>query len=178
MSLMRKPLYAVTVAVAAVLAGGIAAVPAQANTAKELKVCWASPPGTNYGIKVVLDGPSSRSKWLANGDCKAWNVKPGEYKVIWANADEIVRRVYTQTATTLDERIARTKAVCGPTPASFDSDYDYVSLLPSANVKRFQNEYFTYEVGNSGGLQTNVQGDRLTKINFRMKCEYYDYVAG
>lgn len=170
---MRKPLYAATVAVAALLSGGIAAAPAQAQTGKEMKVCWASPPGTNYGIKVVLDGPSSRSKWLANGDCKSWNVRPGEYKVVWANSDELVRRVYNNNTFNSDEYRAAVASVCGPIPENV-----YANVNPMAYVKRFKHDYVTYayDGGSTGVVRTTVQKDRQTKVNFRMGCYLYDNV--
>ena len=169
---MRKPIYAATVVAAAILGGGIAAAPAQAETGKEMKVCWTSPAGTNYGIKVVLDGPSSRSKWLANGDCKSWNVRPGEYKVIWANSDELFRSVYYyyNDYSSYEEYVSRVEAVCGPMPENH-----YANISPMAYVKRFRNDYVTYayDGGNTGVVRTTVQKDRLTKVNFRMRCEFF-----
>ena len=168
---MRKPLYAATVAVAAVLAGGVAAVPAQADTPKEMKVCWTSPAGTNYGIKVVLDGPTSRSKWLASGECKSWSVRPGAYKVIWANLDDLYERArpFWNSGEEYDAYRAAVGSICGPPPAD---SFFVASLDPKALVKRFKNTYVTRELNNSGVVQTNVQRNRLTKINFRMHCDY------
>ena len=168
---MRKPFYAATVVAAAMLGGGVAAAPAQAYTDKEFKVCWTSPPGTNYGIKVVLDGPSSRSKWLANGDCKSWNVRPGEYKVVWANSDELFRKVYPyNTAYSYEQYVAAVRSICGAIPENH-----YANINPTAYVKRFKNDYVTYayDGGSSGVVRTTVQKDRQTKINFRMRCEFY-----
>ena len=86
---MRKSLYSAAVlAASTALVAGVTAVPAEARTFREMKVCWTAPDGSSgYPIKVVLDGPTSRQQNLASGVCKTWNVKPGAYKVIWANLE-------------------------------------------------------------------------------------------
>lgn len=169
-SLMRKPAFAASVVVAATaLLAGVTAVPASANTVKEMKVCWTSPANTNYGIHVALDGPTSRSAVLANGQCMAWDVKPGDYKVVWADLDTAFDRTTPNYSSeeTYQAYVNALSAYCG-VPAD---TINYGYLDPKASVKRFHNIYGTRELNNSGIVRTTVQKNRQTKVNFRMYCQ-------
>jgi hypothetical protein len=166
----KRPLVAAAIAVASVAVTLGAPTVAQANTSKEVKVCWTSPTGSNYPIKVVLDGPTSRSKMLASGECKAWSVKPGEYKVVWTEVDDYYRAIYNSNYDTYDDYKTAVAAICGTLPAAFDG---VRNVDATAAVKRFKNAYVTSEVGNDGTIRTTVQNNRQTKINFRMHCDYY-----
>lgn len=166
---MRKSMRtAMVLGTSVALVGGFAFGSAEARTAKDMRVCWTSPTGTNYPIKVVLDGPTSRSKTLVSGECKSWNVKGGEYKVIWANLDQMYDTF--QNAPTPPQAEAAANVLCGAPPVD-----GWDSIRGKAYVKRFKSGYTTQEVNNvfednATGIRTTVQNNRQTKVNFRLQC--------
>lgn len=175
---MRKSLYtAAVLAASTALLAGVTAVPAEARTGKEIKLCWLAPSNDPSNIlKVVLDGPTSRSKPLANGECKSWKVKPGQYKVSVPGFEALFDKFYPSNNDGSEDffaaRDAARAAICGTPPVGESWDY----MDTSAYVKRFKNDYYvSYNDANyEHYFTTTVQKKRQTKINFRVHC----YVEG
>ncbi len=122
-------------------------MPAQARTAKELNVCWVNrAPGSWLDLEIVADGPSFRTASLDAGDCIAWDVQPGQYKL---------------TVEDVEEFRAAMAAACGR------------ARTPSLalNVKRQQD---LYKAGlreiRHGGLITHVRKDRRTTVTAILSC--------
>lgn len=136
-------------ALAACLAfSSVAGAPtADARTQKELNVCWVNgAPGEWLDLEVVVDGPSFRTASLDHGDCIAWDVAPGQYKL---------------TVEDVEEFRAAMRAACAK------------PRIPSLkiSVKRQQEVYRTggRELRN-GGLVTNVRKDRRTTVLIELRC--------
>ncbi len=127
----------------------IVAVPtvAEARTQKELNVCWVNQaPGEWLDLEIVADGPSFKTASLDHGDCMAWDVRPGQYKL---------------TVEDVEEFRAAMQAACGRgrTPAL------------KITIKRQQD---LYKAGlrdiRNGGLITHVRKDRRTTVAAVLTC--------
>jgi hypothetical protein len=135
------------IAVAASLLSIVAAPSAQARTPKELNVCWVNKaPGGVQDLEIVADGPSYRTASLDNGDCLAWDVRPGQYKI---------------TVEDIGEYIRAARASCGKKRPSL-----------TITVKRQQESYRVSGpvVFRNGGLTTEVRKDRRTSVTAMLTC--------
>ena len=120
---------------------------AQARTQKELNLCWVNKAVRDgLDLEVVADGPSFKTASLDDGDCIAWDVQPGQYKI---------------TVEDVDEFRSAMQAACGR------------GRTPSLGltVKRQQDRYKSglREIRN-GGLITNVRKDRRTTVTVALSC--------
>lgn len=125
----------------------VAAPNADARTRKELNVCWVNgAPGEWLDLEVVVDGPSFKTASLDHGDCVAWDVQPGQYKLTVEDVEEF--------------RAAMRAACAKPRTPSL-----------RISVKRQQEEYRTggRELRN-GGLVTHVRKDRRTTVLIELRC--------
>ncbi|MBA3745220.1 hypothetical protein [Sporichthya sp.] len=120
---------------------------AEARTLEELNVCWVNKaPGEWLDLEVVVDGPSFKTASLDNGDCMAWDVRPGQYKL---------------TLEDLDEFQAAMQAACGRG----------LERRLTIFLKRQQDTYKTdFRVLRDGGVLTNIRKDRRTTVTFVLKC--------
>jgi hypothetical protein len=135
------------IAVAASLLSVVAAPSAQARTPKELNVCWVNKaPGGVQDLEIVADGPSYRTASLDNGDCLAWDVRPGQYKI---------------TVEDIGEYIRAARASCGKMRPALTS-----------TVTRPPGSYrVSGPVGfRHGGLTTEVRKDRRTSVTAMLTC--------
>lgn len=155
---MRKvPVAASAVAASVAFLAVVAPTAAEAGTKKELKLCWTTPGGGTASFPVVVDGPSARSRTLVNGTCDAMDVRRGKYKIV----------VPGDGPSSIWEKFdSSPNSVCGTPPAN----REWYRFDVMASVKRFKNEYQTYEVSQFGHLFTNVQKNKQTKVNFRVTC--------
>lgn len=119
---------------------------ADARTKKELNICWASA-DSSVALPVVADGPSYRTTRLAPGACKAWDVRPGAYKITVRDANAFLGEV---------------ASACDPG--------DSPSL--TIRVKRAGQEYRDYSIATfvNGNIVTNVKKDRRTTIAAHLRC--------
>jgi hypothetical protein len=139
-------LAAITASIALLL--GVAPA-ADARTAKELNICWVNKaPDGVLDLEIVVDGPSYKTWSLDNGDCAAWDVRPGQYKI---------------TVEDVDQFRAAMKASC--------PDKKKVPSL-KFTIKRQQELYRTNfrELRNNGGFTTNVRKDRRTSVTAILTC--------
>lgn len=144
---MRRRTYA-TVAVAGSLAlgAGVLAAPSSAYTKKELNVCWANTAKGVLDLEFVADGPSYKTFSLDHGDCSAWDVRPGQYKL---------------TVEDVDEFVSGMAAECGVKSPSL-----------KIRVKRMNDAYKAYPLAAllNGSITTNVKKDRRTSVLVHFKC--------
>lgn len=91
---MRKSAYSAGAVLASValLAVGAPTV-AQAQTSKELNVCWTNTANGVTDLEFVADGPSYRTASLDTGDCMAWDVKGGTYKLTVEDMTEFLAAI-------------------------------------------------------------------------------------
>src|SRR5690349_8889427 len=89
---MRKSAYSAAAVVSSVALLVVGAPTAsQAFTQKELSVCYAnSTPNTSQDIEFVADGPSYKTASFDAGDCTAWDVRPGQYKLTVEDVKELL----------------------------------------------------------------------------------------
>lgn len=159
---MRKPLLAATaVAASAALTFGMP-MAAEARTAKELKLCWNSPAGATkqFPLRLVADGPASRSANLAPGTCKAFHVPRGEYKVVFPYNNQPLIDYAQADSFNYDE-------ICGAAPQG--TEWDTARLL--FTVKRGKSvTYDTQEANYPGYITTTVQKRHLTRVTVKLQC--------
>jgi len=136
----------VGVACAAVLMV-VNATSAQAHTEKELNVCWVNQaPGEWLDLEIVADGPSFRTASLDSGECRAWNVRPGQYKLTVEDVEEFRDAM---------------RAACGRGRAP----------ALTITVKRQQDVYKAgFRDLRNGGLITHVRKDRRTTVTAVLTC--------
>ena len=145
---MRRSIYAVAaVAGSFTLVAGVVAAPSSAYTQKELSVCWANSATSQVlDLEVVADGPSFKSFSMDDGECIAWDVRPGQYQF---------------TVEDVDEFKAGMVAACpGKTPSL------------QIRIKRAGDSYKAYNATSflNGSITTNVKKDRRTGIAAELKC--------
>jgi hypothetical protein len=139
----------VATGVAALLLG-VCTAPAHARTAKELNVCWVNKaPGGVQDLEIVADGPSYRTASLDAGDCLAWDVRPGQYKVTVEDVQEF-RDALHQSCPKRTKREPRL----------------------TITIKRQHDLYKAYgpAVFANGGFTTNVRKDRRTTVTVILSC--------
>ena len=120
---------------------------AEARTERELNVCWVNDaPGEWLDLEIVADGPSFKTASLDDGDCLAWNVRPGQYKLTVEDVEEFRDAM---------------SAACGKgqTPEL------------KITVKRQQDLYKArFRDIRNGGLITHVRKDRRTTVTAVLHC--------
>lgn len=121
--------------------------PAQAYTEKELNVCWVNKaPGEWLDLEIVADGPSFKAASLDDGDCMAWNVRPGQYRITVEDVTEF------RTAM---------RAACDPARTPF------LKMI----VERQGDPYKAgFRDIRHGGLITHVRKDRRTTVTAVLTC--------
>ena len=135
------------------LVAGVTAHQAGAFTAKELKVCWDAPGVSALTLPVTVSGPEFGSRVLTDGNCKAWDVKAGTYR-IKLNTTAIHTLFHTSAA-------GRT-AVCGSSGfTSFDVVANNLSkkTLSTVSLSEF-----------GGSFNLKVQKNRLSRSLVRIHC--------
>jgi hypothetical protein len=144
---MKKSAYSVAAVVTSVALLAAGAPASQAFTAKELSICWVNQtPNTVWDLEVVADGPAYRTATLDNGDCAAWDVRPGQYKFTFEDIEEFAASV---------------EDACDELDAP--ADYVYTPDLTIA-IKRQGEAYraSNYATIANGGVRTDVKKDRRT----------------
>lgn len=131
----------------------VAAGSADAFTQRELKICWADTTGgpPEIDLEVVADGPSYRTATLDTGECVAWDVKPGRYKITVENVSEFVDAI----ADSCDDN-----GVQGDDPSL------------KVRVKRQNQAYRVYNLSAflNGSIETNVRNNRATTVSAHLRC--------
>ena len=125
-------------------------MPAQAMTQKELNICWVNDaPGGVQDLEVVADGPSFRTASLDNGDCMAWDVRAGQYKLTVEDVAEFLDAI---------------RASC--------PKRKNLSPRVTITVKRQGDLYKAYgpAVLKNGELTTNVRENRRTTVTVILAC--------
>ena len=146
---MNSSLVPIVVVASVALLGLGVPTAAEARTAKELNICWVNKaPGGVLDLEVVVDGPSYKTASLDTGDCIAWDVRPGEYKITVEDVDELRDAVDATTC-----------------PKKTDPQLKFT-------IKRQQELYKTNfrELRTNGGFTTNVRKDRRTTITGILTC--------
>lgn len=133
---------------AASLIAGFPAV-SGAETQKELNVCWVNK-GRDGGVQdleVVADGPSYRTASLDTGDCVAWDVRPGQYKLTLEDVDEFLDAADRN---------------CG-------SGWDRQVLI---KIRRQQEVYKIHgaQALKNGSVTTTVRNERRTTVSVVLTC--------
>lgn len=147
---MRKTAYstaAVVVAVALLTLG--APTPSQAFTQKELSLCYQNTtPNPVLDLELVADGPSYKTASLDAGDCAAWDVRPGQYKITFEDFDDLGAGAAGQT----------------------QCPQENAELV--ITIKRMHEAYkvFVYSVVDNGAFSTDVKKNRLTSVTFLVRC--------
>ena len=121
---------------------------AEARTAEELNVCWVNKaPGAWLDLEVVADGPSFKTASLDRGDCLAWDVQPGQYKLTLEDLDEFQNAMAAACGRGLERRL-------------------------KIFIKRQKDTYTTdfRALRDNGGLQTTIRKDRRTTVTFVLTC--------
>ena len=142
---------AVALGATTALIGGFTYGSAEAYTQKELKICWAdTSTGERISLPVVADGPSYRRATIPNGQCVAWDVKPGRYKITVNNLSDF--------ADAVDD-------ACEPGPEPNDPAL-------KIRVKRQNHPYQVYSLSAllNGGVETNVRNNRATTVSAHLRC--------
>jgi hypothetical protein len=149
---MRKSVVtAVAIGASAALVGGMTLSTAEARTKKELNICWASDdPAPTVALPAVADGPSYRATDLTAGNCKAWDVRPGNYKFTVRNANAWLTEIST---------------ACNGLAGRETEEL-------TIRVKRAGQEYRDYSFNTflHGDIVTNVKKDRRTTIAAHLRC--------
>lgn len=143
---VRRNVHTALVATGALLILGTPTT-ATAHTEKELNVCWVNKaPGEWLDLEIVADGPSFKTASLDDGDCTAWNVRPGQYKL---------------TVEDVREFRAAMQAACGQ------------GRTPSLKIV-VKRQGDVYKAGfrdiRNGGLITHVRKDRRTTVVAVLTC--------
>jgi hypothetical protein len=168
---MRKSVrVAALVVTSAALVVGVVDGPAQAGTRRELNLCWSSRPlVAGLDLDITADGPSFRQRHFDSGECKAYDVKGGQYKVVVTNLDEVAA-VISNTASGVD--------VCGALPAG-SSTWDRALV---AKIRRQNKTYIerqtsvlleftgTNLINEKSTVVTNVRDHRRTSVSYSLKC--------
>jgi hypothetical protein len=148
---MRKSIgtpAAVFTAAAALTLGAPTA--SQAFTQKELSICWDNrTPSPAPDLEMVADGPSYRTATLDAGDCVAWDVRPGQYKITLEDIEE------------QSEKGQQLSVDCGD--ESYDSGFTVKRGRESYNVPEFA-------ILDNGGFTTDVKKNRRTSITIWQDC--------
>lgn len=121
----------------------------QAYTEKELSICYVNKtPVPTLDLELVADGPSYKAASFDAGDCQAWDVRPGQYKVTFEDLDELYE--------------ASSAEYC-------QADY-YAGV--QITIKRMHESYkvFNFSVVDNGAFSIDVKKDRRTSITFLVKC--------
>jgi len=183
---MRKAARsALILGVSAALIAPVTMETAEARSKKELNLCWTSRPLiSGLNLNITADGPSFRQRNFKSGECKAYDVRPGQYKMVVKNLDDVAQALGDSGA----NQITDGTEVCGALPAGMD----FWERRLVAKVRRFNK---TYTVNNShsitdsfvifflgtGGVQsveptfvTNVKKDRRTSVSYSVKCHAVD----
>ena len=156
---MRKS----TIAAAAVFSSAALVVvgaptASQAFTQKELSVCYTNEtPNTVQDLEFVADGPSYKTTTLDSGDCTAWDVRPGQYKITVEDVEEFLQGLEdNDQCDTYEEN---------------GIDKHYVNM--EIAISRMGGEdyrAFPYAAVANGEVTTNVKKDRSTAILMRVFC--------
>lgn len=154
---MRKSAYPAAAIVASVALLTVGAPTAsQAQTEKELSICWVNKtPNPVTDLEVVADGPSYKSASLDAGECAAWDVRPGQYTLTLEDIEEFLVAATDQSdCESLDT-----------------SDYEWYPDL-TITIKRQQETYRAYPqlLVTNGKVTTNVKKDRRTSVTVLLKC--------
>lgn len=138
-------------------------MPASAEAASSkrgtLKVCFDNQtPRAGVELDAVADGPSFRSKTLGDGDCKKWSVRTGQYMVGLDNAEEFFEALQVGEF---------------PFDDTADSTCPGDESFPrlTSEVTRNGDDY-----DSDSRVQTNVQKNRKTKVEFTLSCEVDAFV--
>ena len=126
----------------------VAAGSADAFTQRELKICWANTAtDPSLDLDAVADGPSYRKTTLDSGECVAWDVRPGRYKITVDDVDEF-----------LDDL---GDACPGPGSPAL-----------KIRVKRQNQAYRVYNLAAfiNGSIETNVRNNRATTVSAHLRC--------
>lgn len=139
---------AAAVVVSSGLVAGFTAMPAEAFTKKELKICWFNNTGDPVDARFVADGPSYRRVGLPSGLCKNWDVRPGQYKITLEDPEDFLADI--------------SAATCDP-------GFDETFLI---RVKRAGQQYRNYPFHTfvHGDIVTNVKKNRATTVAIQLKC--------
>lgn len=147
---MRRSICAPAVVFTAAVSLTVGAPTAsQAFTQKELSICWDD--RTHFDrtpdLEMVADGPSYKTATLDAGDCVAWDVQPGRYKITFEDIEEL------GNGPGID---------CGR-GTTYDSGF---------TVKRGRESYNVHDFGilDNGGFTTDVKKDRRTSITIWQDC--------
>lgn len=147
---MRKSAYSAGAVVASAALLTLAAPTAsQAQTEKELSICYANAtPDRSLDLEVVADGPSFKTASLDVGDCVAWVVRPGRYKIAFEDLAELGQAA---------------DGISCP-------DKGYVNL--KTTIKRMNDTYEAYVgmLATTGGFTTDIKKERRTSVTFLLFC--------
>jgi hypothetical protein len=143
----RSVIAAAGLAGSMVVGGAVVAFPSSAHTAKELNVCWVNhSKKPSLDLEFVADGPSYRTATLDNGDCMAWDVRGGQYKM---------------TVEDVGEFLSDIKSACAPQKP-----------LIRFSIKRMKESYraFPNAALANGSITTNVKKNRRTSVTALLNC--------
>jgi len=150
---MRKSIYSAGAVVASVALLAVGAPTAsQAATQKELNICWKDETvHKTMDLEVVADGPSYKSTTLDAGECMAWDVRPGLYKLTVENMEEFIHNLSVESG---------------------DCKHD-TNPHPMVIIKRMGDTYESFDQAAflNGEVWTNVKKDRRTTATMVLACE-------
>lgn len=159
---MRKSFYpaGAVVASVALLAVG-APTAAQADTQKELNVCWTNNATGKMDLEAVADGPSYKTVSLDTGECQQWDVRPGQYKMAVDDTEDFLRGIQAECA-----KYGQTHHEDG----GAGDPLVYPDL--TIKIKRMGHSYKAYTLAAllHGEVTTNVKKDRRTLVSFVLNC--------
>jgi hypothetical protein len=143
----RSVVAAAGLAGSLVVGGAVVAFPSDAYTAKELNICWVNhSKKPSLDLEVVADGPSYRTATLDNGDCMAWDVRGGQYKLTVEDVGEFLDNIKW--------------ACAGQKP------------LIRFTIKRMKESYRAYPTAAlaNGSITTTVKNNRRTSVTALLNC--------
>lgn len=138
----------VLLSASALLLTGLSVGTAEAKTGKELKICYKNDtPSPGIGMVAVADGPSYRRTQLADGECKAWSVRPGGYQLRVGDAEDWSEALYD---------------ACN----SIGQDTDFKARLKrQGSSERLVGVYALLL-----GVDTNIRKNRSTSYAIHVRC--------
>ncbi|HVE25593.1 MAG TPA: hypothetical protein VNC22_09325 [Sporichthya sp.] len=159
---MRKSFYSAGAVVASVALLAVGAPTAsQAQTQKELNVCWTNNATGKMDLEAVADGPSYKTMSLDSGECQQWDVRPGQYKLTVDDTEDFLSDIQAECAK------------YGQNHHEDGGDGDplmYPDL--TIKIKRMGQSYKAYTLAMllNGEVTTNVKKDRRTLVSAILDC--------
>jgi hypothetical protein len=170
---MRKSIYSAGAVVASVAMLAVGAPTAShAMTIDEANVCWLNGADGTTDLEAVLDGTAAKFASLDSGDCKAWDVTPGQYKFTVEDVKEFLDAITAECAHYGRIGGGHYTDLDGSGDASGPKNEWQTNPRVVVKIKRQGDFYKAWNLGAliNGEITTNIKKDRRTSILVNYYC--------